>query len=158
MRETLWTRLASGLLISFRRNSFYLIDRITLVLLVWKCMGLFLMKNYISRAWDCLFLLNWIGALTLSLLLKLSPRKVVSWALIRSMKFLYFEVLLHLYKSTIRPCMEYCYHVWTGAPICYLNKLDALKKQIYKIVGPGTYCFSWILDLSLKCSQLKSFP
>ena len=33
--------------------------------------------------------------------------------------------------------MEYCYHVWTGAPICYLNKLDALKKQIYKIVGPA---------------------
>ena len=33
--------------------------------------------------------------------------------------------------------MEYCYHVWTGAPICYLNKLEALKKQIYKIVGPA---------------------
>ena len=31
-------------------------------------------------------------------------------ALIRSMKFLSPEVVLYLYKSTIRPCMEYCCH------------------------------------------------
>ena len=37
-------------------------------------------------------------------------------ALIRSMKFLSLEVALYLYKSTIRPCMEYCCHVWAGAP------------------------------------------
>ena len=37
-------------------------------------------------------------------------------ALIRSMKFLSPEVALYLYKSTIRPCMEYCCHVWAGAP------------------------------------------
>ena len=39
-------------------------------------------------------------------------------ALICSMKFLPPEVALHLYKSTIRPCMEYCCHVWAGAPSC----------------------------------------
>ena len=39
-------------------------------------------------------------------------------ALIRSMKFLSPEVALYLYKSTIRPCMEYCCHVWAGAPTC----------------------------------------
>ena len=33
-------------------------------------------------------------------------------ALILSMKFLSPEVALYLYKSTIRPCMEYCCHVW----------------------------------------------
>ena len=33
-------------------------------------------------------------------------------ALIRSMKFLCPEVTLYLYKSTIRPSMEYCFHVW----------------------------------------------
>ena len=38
-------------------------------------------------------------------------------ALIRSMKFLSPEVALYLYKSTIRPCMEYCCHVWAGAPV-----------------------------------------
>ena len=32
-------------------------------------------------------------------------------ALIHSMKFLSPEVALYLYKSTIRPCMEYCCHI-----------------------------------------------
>ena len=39
--------------------------------------------------------------------------------LICSMKFLSPEVGLYLYKSSIRPCMEYCCHVWAGAPSCY---------------------------------------
>ena len=58
-------------------------------------------------------------------------------ALIRSMKFLSPEVALYLYKSTIRPCMEYCCHVWTGAPSCYLELLDKLQKQIRKTAGPS---------------------
>ena len=37
-------------------------------------------------------------------------------ALICSMKFLSPEVALYLYKSTICPYMEYCCHVWAGAP------------------------------------------
>ena len=37
-------------------------------------------------------------------------------ALILSMKFLSPEVALYLYKSTICPCIEYCCHVWAGAP------------------------------------------
>ena len=37
-------------------------------------------------------------------------------ALIRSIKFLSPGVALYLDKSTIRPCMEYCCHVWPGAP------------------------------------------
>ena len=45
-------------------------------------------------------------------------------ALICSMKFLSPEVALYLYKSTIWPCMEYCCHVWAGAPSCYLDKLQ----------------------------------
>ena len=47
-------------------------------------------------------------------------------ALIRSMKFLSPEVALYLYKSTIRPCMEYCCQIWAGAPSCYLELLDKL--------------------------------
>ena len=39
-------------------------------------------------------------------------------ALIRSMKLLSPEVALYLYKSTIHPCMEYCCHIWAGAPSC----------------------------------------
>ena len=58
-------------------------------------------------------------------------------ALICSMKFLSPEVALYLYKSTIQPCMEYCCHIWAGAPCCYLEWLDKLQKWIYRAVGPS---------------------
>ena len=58
-------------------------------------------------------------------------------ALIRSTKFLSPEVGLYLYKSTIRPCIEYCCHVWAGAPSCYLELLDKLQKRICRAVGPS---------------------
>ena len=57
--------------------------------------------------------------------------------LIRSMKFLSPVVALYLYKSTIRPCMKYCCHVWTGAPSCYLELLDKLQKRKCRTVGPS---------------------
>ena len=44
--------------------------------------------------------------------------------LIRSMKFLSPKVALYLYNTTIYPCMEYCCHVWAGAPSRYLELLD----------------------------------
>ena len=53
------------------------------------------------------------------------------------MKFLSSEAALYLYKSTICPCMEYCCHVWAGAPSCYLELLDKLQKRIYRTVGPS---------------------
>ena len=95
-------------------------------------MGLFLRKNHLLRCWGWPSLLNWIGILALSLLLKLPSR-----ALICSMKFLSPEVALYLYKSTIHPCMEYCCHVWAGAPSCYLELLDKLQKRICRTVGPS---------------------
>ena len=58
-------------------------------------------------------------------------------AFIRFMKFLSPEVALYLYKSTICPCMEYCCHVWGGAPSCYLDLLEKLQKQIRRVVGPS---------------------
>ena len=57
--------------------------------------------------------------------------------LIRSMKFLSPGVARYLYKSTIRPCMEYCCHVWAGAPSCYLELLYKLQKRICGTVGPS---------------------
>ena len=44
--------------------------------------------------------------------------------------------------------MEYCCHVWTGAPSCYLELLDKLHKRICEYVGlsfaaslePLTHC------------------
>ena len=35
------------------------------------------------------------------------------------------------------PCMEYCCHVWAGAPTCYLQLLDKLLKQRCRAVGPS---------------------
>ena len=58
-------------------------------------------------------------------------------ALIRSMKFFSPEVALYLYKSIIWPCMEYCCHVWAGAPSCYLELLDKLQKPICRTVNPS---------------------
>ena len=62
-------------------------------------------------------------------------------ALIRSMKFLSPEIALYLYKSTIRPCMEYCCHVWAGAPSCYLELLDKLQKRICRTDSIGSTSF-----------------
>ena len=83
---------------------------------------------------------------------KSSSKKI--GALIRSVKFLSPEVALYLYKSTIRPCMEYCCHVWAGAPSCYLELLDKLQKRICRTVGPSLAAS--LEPLAHRC-QLKSF-
>ena len=44
---------------------------------------------------------------------------------------------LYLYESTIRPCMEYSYHVWAGAPDCFLELSDKLQKWICRTVRPS---------------------
>ena len=33
--------------------------------------------------------------------------------------------------------MEYCCHVWAGAPSCNLELLEKLQKQICRTVGPS---------------------
>ena len=76
--ETLWTGVRSGLLISMlgKLSWFRLTGLITMVLLIWKWMGLFLRKNHLLKCWSWPALLNWIGILTLSLLLKLPSGKL----------------------------------------------------------------------------------
>ena len=44
---------------------------------------------------------------------------------------------LSLYRSIIRPCTEYCCHVRSDAPSCYLELLKKLQKWICKTVGPS---------------------
>ena len=50
------------------------------------------------------------------------------------MKFLSPEAAQYLYKSTIRPFMEYCCHVWAGPHSCYLELLDKQQKRICRTV------------------------
>ena len=96
--------------------------------------------------------LNW--KLSLSYVIssaKFTSKKIGD--LIRSMKFLSPEFALNRYRSTIQPCMEYSCHVWAGAPTCYLQLLNKLRKRVGRTVGS-------LLAASLKsskCSQLKSF-
>ena len=68
------------------------------------------------------FKLDW-GSYIVSIA-KTASKKI--GALIRSMKFLSPEV-----------AMEYCCHVWAGAPSCYLELLDKLQKRICRTVGPS---------------------
>ena len=98
-------------------------------------MGLFLRKKTSFKMLGLTFAskLDW-GSYIVSIA-KTVYKKI--GALIRSMKFLSPEVALYLYKSTIRPCMEYCCHVWAGAPSCYLELLDKLQKRICRTVGPS---------------------
>ena len=79
--EILYPGTENGLLISVLGNFslFCLTGLITLILLVWKLMGLLLRKNHLLRCWGCLSLLNWIGALILSLLLKLHRKNLETW-------------------------------------------------------------------------------
>ena len=83
-------------------NLFCLSGLITLVLFDVKRDGYLLEENlYFEIFWDYLSLLNYIDAFTLSLLLKLSPKKI--GALIRSLTCLSSEAALYLYKPTIQP-------------------------------------------------------
>ena len=57
------------------------------------------------------------------------------------MKFLSPELALYLYKSVIHQWMEYCFHVWAGAPSCYLELLDELQKRICRTVHSSLATF-----------------
>ena len=72
------------------------------------------------------------------------------------MKFLSPEVALYLYKSTIRPYMEYCCHVWAGVPSCSLELSDKLQKQICRTVGPSLAVFLENLDHSQNVTSFFS--
>ena len=111
-------------------NWLRLTSLITLVLLTWKWIGLFLRKNRLLKCWGLTFFLNWIGALR-----KIASKKI--GALIYSKKFLSPEVALYLNKYNIRWCVEYLCHVWTGTSCCYAELLDKLQKQICQTVGPS---------------------
>ena len=69
------------------------------------------------------------------LIAKIASREI--GALIRSMRFLSPEIALYLCKSTIRPCMEYCCHIWASYPSSYLELLDKLQKRMCRTVGPS---------------------
>mgnify|MGYP003471208139 FL=1 len=42
--------------------------------------------------------------------------------------------LLTLYKSQIRPVLEYCSHVWAGAPVNSLRLLDSIQNKAIRLI------------------------
>ena len=111
--------------------------------------GSFLRKNHFLRCWGWVSLLNWIGAITLSLLPKLLPRKLELWFVLWS-----FFLLMLLCISINLPYN----HSWNTVAMSGLLLLAATLncKKSYKN-GSLSYCISWNLSSSRKCSQLKSF-
>ncbi|CAE1275264.1 unnamed protein product [Acanthosepion pharaonis] len=65
-----------------------------------------------------------------------TTRKVGS--LCRASRFFSPESILQIYKSTIRPCMEYCCHIWPGSPsrAVHLKVLDKIQRRICNVIGP----------------------
>ena len=112
--KTLWTGVRSGLLIlMLGKLSFRLTNLITMALLMGKWDGSVLEEKSSFKMLGLTFFskLDWGFNITIA---KTASEKIR--ALICSMKFLSPEVALYIYKSTIRQCMEYCCHVWNGAP------------------------------------------
>ena len=87
-------------------------------------------------------------------LVKTVSTEIGAW--IRSIKFLSLEVVLCLYKSTLRQCMEYCCHVLAGAPKRDLNILHMFQKRVCKAVGPALEPLAHLPDVvSLSPFQSK---
>ena len=57
-------------------------------------------------------------------------------SLFRVRHFLPPESILYIYKATIRPCIEYCCHLWARASAVCLHLLDRIQKRILNLVGP----------------------
>ena len=77
-------------------------------------------------------LLNWIEIPNIIFIAQTASKKI--GALTRSMKFIFPEVALYLYKSNIRSCKKHCCHVWADPSSCYLELLDKIKQQKFRTV------------------------
>ena len=118
-----------------------------------KMCGSVLKENNLLRSWGQLYLLNWIGALTLTLLLKLSSRKSEPWFAVWS----FFP--LRLFCISINLLNG---HAWNTAAMSRLVPLVATWD--YWISYKNGYTRLLVLQRPLEplahcqiCSQLKSF-
>ena len=100
---------------------FHLPGLIALVLLMWKWMCLLLRESHLLRWWGWISLLNWIGVLMLSQLLKLLPRKVEPWF---SLWSFFLLRLFCIYSSVSLINLQYG-HAWNTDVISGLVLLVA---------------------------------
>ena len=78
-------------------------------------------------------------------------------SLSRSRKFLTPSAILYLYKSQIRPTMEYCSHIWAGSPYNALSVLDEIQKRLRGLVGEQLYSTLPPLSLRRNVASLSLF-
>ena len=78
-------------------------------------------------------------------------------SLYRDRHYLTPECILHLYKSVIRPCMEYCCHIWAGASSVVLSLLDKVQGRIVNIIDPTLAVNLQPLSHRRKVSSLSLF-
>ena len=121
---------------------------------MWKWMGLFLKKNHL-RFWGWLSLLNCIGALTLSLLLKQLPKKMEPWFVLWSF---YLLTLLCIYINKLYG------HAWSTVvmselvpPSCYLELVNKLRKQKFRTACPSLTVSLETLGLCRNIASLSLF-
>ena len=57
----------------------------------------------------------------------------------RSLNFLSAPSILYLYKSQIRPTLEYCCYLWAGASHRSRSALDSVQHRLKGLVGPELY-------------------
>ena len=155
--ETLWTGTGSGLLISMleKLDWLHLTGLITLVLLMWKWMGLFLRKNHLLICWGWLCLLNWTAAVTLSLLLKLPPRKLEPWFILWCfflLRLICISIKLpysHLWNTTIISGLVLLVATWNCWISYKYQYAGLLVVYLLPLLNPS--------GSSSKCSELKAF-
>lgn len=64
---------------------------------------------------------------------KLASKKLS--VLNRSKQYFTSRQLMVLYKAQVRPHMEYCSHLWAGAPACQLSPLDSIQRRAVRLVN-----------------------
>ena len=75
----------------------------------------------------------------------------------RSKKYLTPESILYLYKSQIRPKMEYCCHIWAGSSTTSLSILDRLQRRIKGLIGNELFSTLHTLSYRRDVASLSLF-
>ena len=77
--------------------------------------------------------------------------------LYRSMRLLTPESLLYLYKSQIRPIMEYCSHIWAGSSNTILSTIDRFQRRMRGLVGEKLFASLQSLSYRRNVASLSIF-
>ena len=69
---------------------------------------------------------------------KLAPKKL--GVINRARQYFTPKHQLALYRVQVRPHMEYCSHLWAGAPQYQLDPYDRIQRRAVRIVGDPMFC------------------